>query len=74
MRKSALFCGPAKIPGGDPEYRAGPDGSVSTGFQCGKAFRGSPGVIHERGISLILNGAMTDCLIAKAKRAVTPGD
>ena len=66
-----VLCGPTKILGEKLEYRANPDGSVSTQFQCDHIFQSYPGVVHGGIISLLLDGAMTNCLFARGKKAVT---
>jgi uncharacterized protein (TIGR00369 family) len=68
-----VLCGPAKILGKDLEYQAVSDGSVSAQFRCDDTFQSYPGIVHGGVISLLLDGAMTNCLFAKGKRAVTGG-
>jgi acyl-coenzyme A thioesterase PaaI-like protein len=45
--------------------------SVETAFSSGDQFQGYPGVLHGGIISSLIDGAMTNCLFAQGKAAVT---
>ena len=47
------------------------DGGVSAQFKCGDHYEGFPGILHGGVLSMILDGAMTNCLFAKGWVAVT---
>lgn len=53
------------------EFRIANDGAVEASFSCDKAFQGYPDVLHGGVISMMLDGAMTNCLFAHDIVAVT---
>jgi len=53
------------------EFDATDDGSVTATFQCDEAFEGYPGMLHGGVISLILDGAMGNCMFARGRATVT---
>ena len=53
------------------EFDAADDGSVTATFQCDEAFEGYPGMLHGGVISLILDGAMGNCMFARGRATVT---
>jgi len=44
---------------------------VSARFDCSEIFQSYSGLIHGGVVSLLLDGAMTNCMFAKNKKAVT---
>jgi acyl-coenzyme A thioesterase PaaI-like protein len=48
-----------------------PRGGVTARFDCGEVFQSYPGFVHGGIVSLLLDGAMTNCLFSKNKKAVT---
>lgn len=53
------------------EFDAADDGSVTSTFQCDKAFEGYPGILHGGVIASILDGAMGNCMFARGLATVT---
>lgn len=47
------------------------DGSVEGVFSCSRTFQGYDGYLHGGVIASLLDGAMTNCLFARGKTAVT---
>lgn len=52
-------------------YTPQPDGSVSATFLGHCALEGYPGLLHGGVIAALLDGAMTNCLFALGRRAMT---
>jgi acyl-coenzyme A thioesterase PaaI-like protein len=52
-------------------YTPRPDGSVSAAFLGHGALEGYPGLLHGGVIAALLDGAMTNCLFALGRRALT---
>jgi acyl-coenzyme A thioesterase PaaI-like protein len=52
-------------------YTPDPDGSVSARFLGHSALDGYPGLLHGGVIAALLDGAMTNCLFARAIRGLT---
>jgi hypothetical protein len=52
-------------------YSPQPDGSVSARFLGHSALEGYPGLLHGGVIASLLDGAMTNCLFAQNRRALT---
>ena len=46
-------------------------GEVTACFDCNEIFQSYPGFVHGGVISLLLDGAMTNCMFAMNKKAVT---
>jgi acyl-coenzyme A thioesterase PaaI-like protein len=53
------------------EFHIAHDGAVEASFSCGRVFQGYPDVLHGGVISMLLDGAMTNCLFAHNIVAVT---
>jgi acyl-coenzyme A thioesterase PaaI-like protein len=52
-------------------YAPQPDGSVSASFLGHSALEGYPGLLHGGVIAALLDGAMTNCLFAQGRPALT---
>ncbi|MCU0782900.1 MAG: PaaI family thioesterase [Verrucomicrobia bacterium] len=52
-------------------YAPQPDGSVSANFLGHSALEGYPGLLHGGVIAALLDGAMTNCLFAQGRPALT---
>lgn len=52
-------------------YTPQPDGSVRASFLGHSALEGYPGLLHGGVIAALLDGAMTNCLFAQKRRALT---
>jgi len=61
---------PASL-GGDLRFRVCEDGSVEASFAYGPKFQGYQGILHGGVIACILDSAMTNCLFAHGKAALT---
>lgn len=66
-----VVCSSANIKGLHMEFDVNDDGSVQTTFQCDKSVEGYPGMVHGGIISLILDGAMGNCMFARGLTTVT---
>ena len=53
------------------EFHIARDGAVEASFACDRIFQGYPDVLHGGVISMLLDGAMTNCLFAHDIVAVT---
>ena len=53
------------------EYRTSKDGSVQARFDCDRVFEGYGSMLHGDVVSLLLDGAMTNCLFAHGHPGVT---
>lgn len=62
-------CAPGRTDGLAVEFTAGADGSVEGEFDCRRDFTGYPGFLHGGVAATLLDGAMTNCLMARG----TPG-
>ena len=52
-------------------YTPEPDGGVSACFLGNSALEGYPGLLHGGVVAALLDGAMTNCLFAQGRRALT---
>lgn len=66
-----VVCGRANGHGLGLEFRLVEDGVVEASFACAPAFEGYPATLHGGVISTLLDGAMTNCLFAHGRAAVT---
>lgn len=66
-----FVCGAANGQGLGLEFQLARDGAVEAVFACEEVFSGYPGMLHGGVISLLLDGAMTNCLFAYGIEAVT---
>jgi uncharacterized protein (TIGR00369 family) len=68
---NCVVCGRASEYGFGVEYVVSDDGVVQASFGCEKAFEGFQNVIHGGVISLLIDGAMTNCVFSHGYVAVT---
>ena len=68
---NCIVCGPANQCGLHLDFAFAEDGGVQATFDCDTAYEGFPGVLHGGTVSLLLDGAMTNCLFAHGHNAVT---
>jgi len=68
---NCVVCGSANSNGLQLNFVSGDDGSITAKFNCDEAFEGYRGIVHGGMISSILDGAMTHCMFAHGKTAVT---
>ena len=66
-----IVCGGQSDHGMKVSFQACGDGSVEGVFLCRRMFQGYDGYLHGGVISLLLDGAMTNCLFARGKTAMT---
>jgi len=66
-----IVCGGQNDHGLKLSCQACGDGSVEGVFSCSRTFQGYDGYLHGGVISSLLDGAMTNCLFARGKIAVT---
>jgi len=53
------------------EFQVDANGDVEGSFPCDKTFTGYPGLLHGGVTSALLDGAMTNCLMARGESGVT---
>lgn len=66
-----LVCSQSNPLGLGLEFTAHDDGSVSTSFLAHSALEGYQGLLHDGLIASLLDGAMTNCLFAGGRAAMT---
>ena len=66
-----MVCGPSNDRGLQLRFVSLGDGSVAASFDCNKAFDGYAGSLHGGVISALLDGAMTNCILAHGHTGVT---
>ena len=66
-----VVCGSQNVAGLRLDFAPLPDGSVQAEFDCGRLFEGYPNTLHGGIICLLLDGAMTNCLFAQGRTALT---
>ena len=66
-----VVCGPVNRSGLRVKYEACDDGSVTARMTCDGDLQGYRGFMHGGIISTLLDGAMTHCLFARGKTALT---
>ncbi len=75
LRKEAhpncVVCGRKNKSGLRLEFSILDDGSVQTHFDSDAVYEGFPGVLHGGVITLLLDGAMTNCLFAHGRIGIT---
>ena len=64
-------CNQANGEGLHLDFQTSDDGGVIASFPCGELFQGYDGLLHGGVVSSLLDGAMTNCLFAHEKVAVT---
>jgi len=68
---NCVFCNPLNGFGLGLTFQVDAKGEVTTDFDCSEIYQGYNGILHGGIISLLLDGAMTNCLFAKQIKAVT---
>ncbi len=66
-----VVCCPSNGQGLGLEFRIAHDGAVEASFACEKVFQGYPDVLHGGVVSMLLDGAMTNCLFSQNIIAMT---
>ena len=66
-----LICNPHDSLGLGLDFHINGSGRVTASFPCKAIFQGYPGLLHGGIIGLLLDAAMTNCLFAHGKVAVT---
>ena len=66
-----IVCDPLNDSGLALSFQINSECEVAADFDCPENYQGYPGILHGGIISLLLDGAMTNCLFAKQIRAVT---
>jgi len=64
-------CAPTGTCGLGVEFSRGEGGTVTGTFSCDERFTGYPGLLHGGVIASLLDGAMTNCLMARGLGGVT---
>jgi acyl-coenzyme A thioesterase PaaI-like protein len=64
-------CSPESPLGLGLKFRVMDDGGVEASFPCGEIYQGYPGLLHGGVTSMLLDAAMTNCLFAHSRVAVT---
>lgn len=68
---NCVVCCPRNEQGLGLDFRVVGDGMVEASFGCDEAFEGYPAVLHGGVISALLDGAMTNCMFARGRVAMT---
>ena len=71
VHRDCVVCSYQNEQGLHLDFRAAGDGEVTADFVYDKSYEGYPGLLHGGVISAILDGAMTNCLFARGRVAVT---
>ncbi len=71
VHPNCVVCSLANTRGLQLDFASGDDGSITATFSYDEALEGYQGVMHGGMISSILDGAMTHCMFAHGKTAVT---
>lgn len=71
IHPNCIVCSFANDRGLHLDFVSGDDGGITATFNCDEALEGYRGVMHGGVISAILDGAMTNCMFAEGKTAVT---
>ncbi len=66
-----FVCGQRHHGGLQLDFQLHPEGKVEAQFCCAWGFQGYPGYLHGGIIASLLDGAMTNCLFAHGKTAMT---
>jgi acyl-coenzyme A thioesterase PaaI-like protein len=66
-----VVCCPSNGRGLGLEFHLAHDGAVEASFACDKVFQGYPDVLHGGVVSMLLDGAMTNCLFSHNIVALT---
>jgi len=68
---NCIACGTERESGFHLEFHALEDGSVEAEFACESEYQGYPDMLHGGVITLLLDGAMTNCLFVHGHEGVT---
>ena len=75
LRKEAhpncIVCSPENESGLRLEFSMSDDGSVQTHFNCDAIYEGFRGMLHGGVITMLLDGAMANCLFAHGRMGIT---
>ncbi len=71
VHPNCVVCSLANTRGLQLDFVSGDNGSVTATFNCNEALEGYQGVMHGGIVSSILDGAMSHCMFARGKTAVT---
>ena len=71
VQPKCIVCGFGNDQGLHLEFGVDDDGSVEARFECDESCEGYPGIMHGGVISLILDGAMGNCMFARGQATVT---
>jgi len=71
LHPDCWVCAPLHDRGLAVRFKAGTNGVVTGEFPCHEEFVGYPGLLHGGVISALLDGAMTNCLIARGTTGLT---
>jgi len=69
--RQCVVCGSDHPFGLHLDFVEGDDGSVEATVECESLFQGYPGMVHGGIVSMLLDGAMTNCLFAHGQPGVT---
>ena len=68
---NCIVCSPKNQQGLRLDFHASENGQITADFTYDQNYQGYPGMLHGGVISAILDGAMTNCLFAQDRNAVT---
>ena len=68
---NCAVCSPWNSRGMGLEFKPSKNGGVEASFHCGRDFEGYENLLHGGVIAMILDGAMTNCMFAHERPAVT---
>jgi uncharacterized protein (TIGR00369 family) len=71
LHSHCWVCSAANENGLAADFQVGQAGDVQGRFSCDEKFTGYPGLLHGGVISALLDGAMTNCLLARGTPGVT---
>jgi len=71
VHPNCIVCSPASAKGLHLKFEATSDNGVKALFECDKTYEGYTGILHGGVISLILDGAMGNCMFRRGQTAVT---
>lgn len=71
VHPNCVVCSLANNRGLQLDFISGDDGSITATFSCDETLEGYRGIMHGGMISSVLDGAMTHCMFAHGKTAVT---
>ena len=71
VHPNCIVCSLANSRGLQLDFVSGDDGSITATFTCDETLEGYRGIMHGGMITSVLDGAMTHCMFAHGKTAVT---